>query len=120
MYGRLLALHTHHESIFADRESNPRRGNLAAERFGKSIVASAAEHRILSAERTMHYFERRAHVVIETAHHARANFILDATVGEVLLHGIEVRATSTAQKIEDRRQRVDDRLVGFHLAIEHA
>ncbi len=104
---RPILFRHHHVSDYEFQVCGPLRD---FERFGKAIVTASPQHRVLRAQRAVHYFERGAHVVVEAAHHTGANFAPD----------VEVRAASVAEVIEYGRQRVDDRLVGLHLAIEHA
>ena len=93
---------------------------LRAQRFGQPVVAPAAQHRILRAQRAVDHFERGAHVVIQAAHQPRAHLVCDAAIVEVLLHRVEMRAARVAEVIDDARQLLDDGLVRFHFAIQHA
>ena len=68
--GRRL-LQRHDQAILADRKPDPGRPHLRAQRFRQSIVAPAAQHGILRAERAVRDLERRARIVIQPAHLAR-------------------------------------------------
>ena len=52
----------------------PGAGTFDPMALGQTIVAAAAQHGVLRAQRAVHYLERRAHVVIEAAHQARLHF----------------------------------------------
>ena len=81
----VLAFHAHHQAVFADGKTDARRVHLRAQRFRQPVVAAAAQHGILRAQRAVHHFERGAHVVIEAAHHARPHFVSDAAVVQIPL-----------------------------------
>ena len=118
--GGLGVRHRHHQPIFADRKADARRMDLRAQRFRQPVVAAAAQHRVLRAQRAMHHFEGRAHVIVQAAHQPRPNLVGDAAIRQIILHRVEMRAAGVAQAIGDVRQLVDDGLVSFHFAIEHA
>src|SRR5471030_2011823 len=94
---RRFALHDRNQTVFADGETDARRMHLGAQRFGEAIVPAAAQYRVLRAERAVDHFERGAHVVIETPHHARRHFVVDTAVAQVRLHGFEMRAAGIAE-----------------------
>ena len=115
----MLLFHAHHQSILADREPDAGRGNLRPQPFGQPIVASAAKHRILRAQRPVHNLERSAHVVIQPAHHSRLDFVGNAAIVQIRPHGGEMPPARFAQMILDGRQRVDNVLVLGNLAVQH-
>ena len=100
---------------------NPMPGNaLRAERFGQPVIAPAAQHRILRAQRPMHNLECRAHVIVQAAHHARPHFVGNPVIVQMRFHRVEMRPARLAQMILDGWQRFDDGLILGHFAIQHA
>ena len=94
--------------------------HLRSKRLREAIVTSSAQDRILSAQRAMQHFERRAHVVVETANHARVHRKSDLAIGQKFAHRVKMRTAWIAEAIEDRGQLVDDRLVLRNFTVEHA
>src|SRR5208337_1327117 len=109
----------HDQPVFADGETNSRRGR-PAERLGKPVITPAAEDRVLRPQRAMRELERRARVVIEAADQAVVYLKLDTDRLQDFLHRLEVRAAAFVQKLADARQLLDDRLVLGDFAIEYA
>ena len=117
---RLAGLHAHHQAVFADGESDARRVNLRTQRFGEPVVAAAAQDGVLRAQRAVHHFERSAHVIVQTAYHARPDLGFDAAALQEPAHRREVVAAWLTQMVQNAGKPVDDGLVGLHLAIQHA
>src|SRR6185312_7809023 len=118
-FPRPLLFQAHNEPVFANREANSRRRDFRSERLRESIVAAAAQNRILRAKRAMHDLKRRSHVIIQPSHKPGPHFEIDFAIRQKCAHFFKMIATRIAQVIEDRRKSIDDGLILRHLAIEH-
>ncbi len=92
----------------------------AAQHLGKPVVAPAADHRVLGAQRAAGNLKRRPRVVVEPAHQARRNLIGKAARLKFARDAVEMLAALGVEVVDDLGQLLDDRLVRFHFAIEHA
>ena len=68
----------------------------------------------------MRKFERSARVVIEPAHQTVVQRKWDPYLGKNFLHRFEMLSAFLVEKLADARQRLDDRLILGHFAIEDA
>src|SRR5262249_115347 len=84
----------------------------------KAVVAAASKNRILRTQRTMHHFERRAHVVIESADQPRLHYERNTSIVQIFLYRREMRFAVRTKVLQDRGQVIDDRLIFGNLAIE--
>ena len=109
----------HDQPLHAQREADAREVG-AAQLLHQPVVAAAAQHAVLRAQLAAHHLERGARVVVEAAHQPVAQPIGDAQQLQLAPHLREVVAALGAEVVGDLRQRLDDRLVLGHLAVEHA
>src|SRR5688572_7970169 len=120
MHLRVRLLDGHHQTIFADGKSDAGRVDLRSQLLGEPVVTPAPEHRVLRTQGTVYELERGARVVIETADEAGLHRVDYSPIVEQLPDGCEMRQALPAKMVEDGGQRVDDGLIGRHLAVEHA
>src|SRR6202035_1706145 len=62
--GTGVALDTHHQAVFANRKSDPGRRNARTESLRQSVIAAAAQNRVLGSQRSVSDLKGGAHVVI--------------------------------------------------------
>ena len=104
------------QAVFTNGKADARRGR-AAERFGKAVIASAAENRVLRAERAVRELEGRTGVVIQAAHQPVVDGERNVHGRKNLLHFGEVRAAAFVQIVGHARKLFDDRLVFRNFAV---
>ena len=92
----------------------------AADGLAEAVVAAAAEQGILRAQAAVRELEGGAGVVVEAAHQAVVARVGHAGGIERREDGGEVRLRVLVERVGDHGQRVDDGLIGGHLAVEHA
>ena len=110
-------LERHHQPVFANGKSDPRR-RRAAERLGKSVIAAAAENRILRPQSPVSELKRSSTVIIQAADQAVVELKLNPDCSQYLLHLLEMPAARLVEKLADARQRFDNRLICGNFAIE--
>ena len=108
-----------------DEPLDPRRETDAravgsAELLHEAVVAAAPEQRVLRPEPGPENLEGGAHVVVEAPHQPVRHPVRQPVGVELAPHLREVVAAGFAQVVRGMRQRVDDRLVAGHLAVEDA
>ena len=86
----------------------------------KSVIAAAAENRVLRAQGAVSKLECRARVIVEAAHQAIVEREGNADGVQNRLHLLEMLAATLIQKLADARQLLDDRLVFGNFAVKHA
>ena len=112
-------LQRQHQPVQPHRKTNPRRLG-SAYGLAQAVVAAAAEQRILRTQSSMREFEGRPCVVIESAHQPRIQLVGDASGIERRSHGCKMVLRLLVKRIGDLGQRIDDRLILMHLAVQHA
>ncbi len=93
---------------------------LAAELLEEAVVATAAADRALRAEPVRHPLEHGEVVVVEAAHEARVDAVLEPGGVEDAPHRAEVRERVGAEEIDQPRRAFDHRLQRRVLAVEDA
>ena len=106
------ALHAHGEAHAG--------GGTTAEHFNERVVATAAADRALGAELVRDPLEDRVVVVVEAAHEAGIDHVLDAGGGDELLHAGEEGAAFLTEEVEQTRSSVDELLHLGVLRVENA
>ena len=102
----------------ADAEADTR-GRRTAHLLGQLVEAPAAADRVLGrVERVADELEGGARVVVEAAHEARRELVLDAELREPLLHALEVRLGLVAEVLGELRRPLDHVLPVFALRVE--
>src|SRR5205814_7706520 len=102
-FGRGFFLERHDKAILANGESNAWSCGTS-QGFRQSVVAPAAENRILRAQRAMREFERGSRVVVQSAYQSVIEREWYAHFGQDSLHRFEVFAGVFAEKLGDARQ----------------
>ena len=118
--GHALGLQRQQEPLDAERPADAGNGLLAAEFLRQPAVAPPSAQRGLRADTLVVQLPRGAAVVVQAAHDARVDVVLDAPLGQVGLHGAEVRARILTQEVQhglhgEFRQEL---LIGGALAVQ--
>src|SRR5712692_82750 len=90
----------HNHALNAKRKAEAFRGR-AAEHLRESVITAAADNCVLGAELAPCNLERRASVIVESAHESGRNRVLDATFVEEACELFEVQAAGVAKRIGD-------------------
>ena len=117
---RTLGVGDDQQPLDPDPEADPGRGRTA-HILGELVVAPAAADRVLGGvERVAHELERGARVVVEPAHQARIELVLDSERVEAALYRLEVHPRLVAQMLGELRCPLDDVRPRVVLGVEHA
>ncbi len=120
--GETLAFHREQYPVQAHREARPpasagRRAPRRGRRSGRRRIHRAA---LFAAEHARDPLERRARVVVESAHQPRVELVRDPGRVQALANRGEVLGARLAQVIGDRRRGQHEVLVAVDLAVEDA
>ena len=105
------------QPLLPHAEADAGRGR-AAQRLHQPVVAPAAGHGRLRAERVAGELVGGADVVVEAAHQARVHLVGHARARRARPDRVEVRAAAVAEPVEQARRLGQHRLAARHLAVE--
>ena len=94
-------------------------GGPAPQDLGQPVVAPAAHQGILGAQSRAGDLKGGAAVVVQPPHQPGHDLEPDVAALEMSQELIEVQAAGLAQTLQDRGKRLDDRLAGPVLAVQH-